>query len=367
MRILYVDHAPYEGGAEVSLKHLIVHLDKKKYQAIIAAPKGAVYSEPLITHNVPYIPISFHWLHYHLLYPIVLDVINLLIIIRKVRPNIVHLNTRVTNVLGGILIQLRPFLPFLQSIRFIHHVRDKDPLPQWKFNLIGKADWLIANSSQVKEFLVEGGIDESKISVIYNGVDLSIFNPVRFPCTEESFPKITFIGQLYPRKGVLYLLEAMKRIVQVFPNVRLELAGQDPTPHQSNLRQYKQLASQLGIEQSITWLGYRDDIARVLSCTDVFVLPSLEEPFGRVLIEAMALKIPVVATRVGGIPEIVVDQQTGLLVPPSNSTALADAIITLLANDSVRESMGQSGYNRVCLHFDLARHVESVQNLYNQL
>lgn len=365
-KILYVDHAPYEGGAEVSLKELIRVLDRSQFSPILVAPKDAPYARELAAQDVLHIPMSFHWLHYHLGYPLVQDVLRLVRIIHQISPDIVHFNTRVSNLVGGSISFLHGIDPTLASVRFINHVRDKDPLPQWKFKLLGRVDELIANSKQVRDFLVDGGISTDRISVIYNGVDLSKYEPSLYTRTIHHRTVVTFIGQLYPRKGLTYLLEALHQLKADHPKVLLRIAGQDPTPTQSNIKQYRKFVEELELTEHVEWLGYRNDIPQLLAETDLFVLPALEEPFGRVVIEAMAMNVPVVATSVGGIPEIIEDGVSGLLTKPTNVDELVAAMQRLLTDASFSNNIKIAGRKRVLDHFSLAEHVVSMQNLYNR-
>jgi len=384
IKILFLDHAPYEGGAEVSLKQLMARLDRDRFDLAIAAPAGAPYLKDLPLDQIRHISVQFHWKRYGLILPLPWDLASLLRVVKQYQPDIIHTNTRVTNLLGGLLYLLRPALPQLQSVKFINHVRDKDPLPVWKFRLVGMCDQVMANSHQVKNFLVEGGVPAGKIEVVYNGVDLKKFKVSAFAkaSVDRQSSKfkigavdggnttryaITFIGQIYPRKGLNFLIDALVKIKDEFPDVMLRIVGRDPTDDQEYLEAYRKQLNSLELTAQVEWLGYCEDVSNILSQTDVFVLPALEEPFGRVLIEAMAMQVPVVATKVGGIPEIVVDGVTGFLVPPSDADALADRVIRLLHDEQLRDEFGLRGRKIVEERFSLDQHVTAVEEVYNQV
>lgn len=374
-RILYIDHAPYEGGAEVSLRELIeALLPLTTFQFILMAPENAPYAGKIreetgsAGERFVHWPLTFHWRSYSLVLPLLFDLLSLARQIQRINPDIIHANTRVANILAGILYRLQ-LLP--SGARLVNHVRDKDPLPGWKFKFIGAADQLIANSYRVKDFLVKGGVPEEKIEVIYNGVDLSRFNPAKIESKTRPRRRhdlvITTVGQIYPRKGFKYLINAMREVVKKFPKVQLQIVGEDPTKDQRNRRMLKRRVEQLGLGEKVSFLGYRRDIPKILAQTDVFVLPSLEEPFGRVIVEAMAMELPVVATRVGGIPEIVVAGETGFLVEPGDSNALSQKIIQLLQDADLRMKMGKRGRERVEENFSLQQHLHQMRAVYAKL
>jgi len=150
------------------------------------------------------------------------------------------------------------------------------------------------------------------------------------------------VGSIIPRKGQLYLVRALPKILSACPNARLVLIGTTkPTP--GYVAEVRAEAERLGVASRIVWLGHRDDAAEVMGALDLFVLPSLEESLPLSILEAMAAGLPVVATAVSGIPEVVRQNETGMLVPPRDSNALADAIIALLADPERRRRFGQAG------------------------
>jgi len=367
VKVLFLDHAPYEGGAEVSLKQLVVSLNRSIYEPIVLAPGDAPYITSIKRRGIKCVPFQYHWRDYRYLVKCGLDVWRICRLIRHERPDIVHANTRVTTILAGTLALLKRWGGLLpRDLVIINHVRDKDPLPRWKGWVIKQADWLIANSQQVKQFLVESGAPSGRVQVIYNGIDLAQFNPA--PEGDAKLAsRLTFIGQIYPRKGLNYLLAAVAKLKQAYPQSVLQIAGQDPTSDQRYLKEYQQLSRRLGITDRVQWLGYYEDIVALLSRTSILVLPALEEPFGRVLIEAMAMKVPVVATQGGGIPEVVVEGQTGLLVPSANSAELARAIQRLLDDQELRRRFGQRGREVVEAKFTLKHHVDAITSVYNRL
>ena len=165
-----------------------------------------------------------------------------------------------------------------------------------------------------------------------------------------------------PVKGHTYLIMAFAQVITEIPNIRLVFLGD------GELR--GELSGQvktLGLEKQVLFLGMRNDVPEIISCSDLFVLPSINEGFGVVLLEAMAMKCPVVATNVGGVPEVVLDGETGILVPPRDPVQLARGIIRLLKDRSLAFQMAECGYHRLDACFDIRATVSKTEHLYKEL
>jgi glycosyltransferase involved in cell wall biosynthesis len=162
-------------------------------------------------------------------------------------------------------------------------------------------------------------------------------------------PLLGLAGNVQPRKGIHVAVAAMPRILAAVPAARLVIVG--ALRHVDYLPQVRAEAERLGVASQILWLGHRDDVRELLPALDVYLQPSLAEPLGLAIIEAMAVGLPVVASDVGGIPEVVVHGETGILVPPGDSAALADASIALLQDPAARRAMGRAGRQRVLREF----------------
>jgi glycosyltransferase involved in cell wall biosynthesis len=172
---------------------------------------------------------------------------------------------------------------------------------------------------------------------------------------------VGFVGWLLPIKGPGYLLNAMTAVWQEHPDAELVFVGKGDL--EGPLRAQ---ASFAGCDGRVKFLGWRDDIPEIMSLFDVFVLPSLNEGMGRVLVEAMAAGRPVVASRVGGIPDLVRHGETGLLVAPRDDEALAASISLLLSNPRTAERMGERGRLR-CHEFGLPAMVARLDELYRNM
>ncbi len=188
------------------------------------------------------------------------------------------------------------------------------------------------------------------VEVIYNFVDTQRFRPglcpqLRGAIAADDEAIVMHVSNLRPIKGILDIVQAHRLVVEA-TGARLVIVGDGPQRAEA-----EQLAQCLGIAGKVTFVGMMDDVAPYLACADVFVLASREESFGMAALEAMACATPVVATRVGGLPELVADGETGLLVPPLDTHALAQAVIDLLAEPARREAMAQAARQRAVEQF----------------
>src|SRR5207247_2049140 len=208
----------------------------------------------------------------------------------------------------------------------------------------------------------------AKVRCTYNGVDLSKFFP-RQPsqalrkslALTRSGPVVMSVGRFVRYKGYEYLLEAALLVRQAMPGVHWVLVGDGELK-----RELENQVRLLGLEAQVHFTGWRENITELLALCDLFVLPSLGEHFGRVLIEAMAMAKAIVATDSGGVPEVVIDGETGLLVPPADATPLAEAVIKLLRNPALDSRLGKAGLQRVEHEFSMTRHVRAVEALYRE-
>lgn len=231
------------------------------------------------------------------------------------------------------------------------------------------ADGVVANSEAVRDYLVANeGARRGRVEVIYNGVDLERFGGQDRSALRAELgwaPEdlvIGAVGRLEPVKGYDHLLQAVARLATSGRPMKLAFAG-DGTQREP----LAALARQLGIEGRVLFLGFRKDVAALYGAFDVFVLSSLREGFPNVVIEAMASGCPVVATRVGGVAEIVVDGQSGLVVEPASAESLTGALQALADDEALRHALAAGGRRRVEERFALARSIRAHEQLYERL
>lgn len=209
-----------------------------------------------------------------------------------------------------------------------------------------------------------------KIRLIYQGLEMEGYaglnidkHRVRHSLGIKPDEKVVgMIGRLEPVKGPEYFIKAAKSVAEVFPRVKFILVGE------GSLREKleKQMKS-LGLEEKFIFTGWREDIPEILSILDLLVLPSLNEGVGMVLIEAQGLGVPIVASRVGGIPEIVRDNQTGILVSAGDADSFAGAIKSLLADENRRSAMSQEAIKWIKGKFKARDMIEEISKLYQEL
>jgi glycosyltransferase involved in cell wall biosynthesis len=232
------------------------------------------------------------------------------------------------------------------------------------------AQKIVTNSATVKEFIIhQEKLDKDRIVTIYNGIGADRYKNQydkeslknRFNMAKKN-RVISLIGTLSHKKGQLVFLSAARNILTRFKGIEFLIVGEGPLKEE-----LKNKAKELGIESSVRFLGLQQDIPAILSLTDIFVLPSLYESLPNAILEAMAAGLAVVATDVGGVAEAVEDKQSGFLVEPKNSQAIADAIIKLLENEELRQAMGQRGREIVKKKFGLEKMISDYDNLYTSL
>jgi glycosyltransferase involved in cell wall biosynthesis len=237
--------------------------------------------------------------------------------------------------------------------------------------LLNMSDRVIAVSSAVKDCLIRAGVKDKKVVVVHNAVDVSLYEEGSAGGDMASIiegPAIVgMASRLLPWKGHRFLLQAASRVIRTIPDVQFQIAGDARPDEDLYAAELLDMTRQLGLEGHVQFLGYQDDIAPFMKSIDVLVLPSDNEPFGRVLIEAMAAGKPVVAFQGGGAAEIVDSGSTGLLVAPGDPEGLARAIETLISDRALAKAMGKSGRARVETCFTVERHVSRVQALYRSI
>lgn len=234
--------------------------------------------------------------------------------------------------------------------------------------LAPQIDHLITVSQAIEDKVVGEGRDGTPRSLIYNGVDLARYDHQEACCTlreeygmDADAEIVGVVGRLELEKGHPTLLEAWPLVLERVPCAYLLIVGEG-----SRQDALHQIARDLGVERHVVFTGRRDDIPAVTAAFDVAVLPSYREAQGLTVLEAMALSRPVVASNVGGIPEMIEDGGNGLLVPPHDPPALAGAIVRLLRNHQLADMLGRAGHTTVHDRFCIQLMVNAVQELYDE-
>ena len=230
--------------------------------------------------------------------------------------------------------------------------------------------YIIAPSFTYKTMLTKMGVDAARITVVPYGVDLKRFNPAE---KGEAFKKrfnygeakvILTVGRLNYQKGFQYLLKAMPIVLRHIPDVKLVIVGDGEL-----LTYLRNLSYSLGLSNNVIFTGSlpQSRISDAYASADVFVLPSIFESLGISLLEAQAMGKPVVGTRVGGLPEALSEDKSGILVEPKKPSNLAEAIVTLLRDQNLAKSMGQYGRKFVENRYDLEKSIDRIVELYESV
>ena len=235
--------------------------------------------------------------------------------------------------------------------------------------IMGWGRFVIAISERIARHMMDDfGVPAERVKLIPRGVDLSRFtwSPPRLFAPRGEW-RVCAIGRITPIKGHRELLQAFRIVVKEFPRAKLLMVGGAAAEHQRYLRELQSLVVHLGVSQNVEFTGHEPDVPKLLSQVDLVTLASTgQEAFGRVLIEAGAAGVPVVATSVGGTAEVVVDRKTGLLVPPKDIMALAAAITALLKNRTLAGELSKENRRRVESLYPLARMVGETLDVYEE-
>ncbi len=251
---------------------------------------------------------------------------------------------------------------YQESARFLGHFE--------RSLLHSRVDAVICNSAMIMRQLESEGVDRSKIRVIYNGIDFSARPPL--PIERRSARNelglgqdelvLSTVGTLWAYKGHADLLAALHQVIeQLPPGWKLLVVGRDID---NNLRWLHDLCARLELAAHVRFLGERLDISSILSAADIHVSASHTEGFPNNILEAMGSGLPVVATAVGGVPELVIDGETGLLVPPHDPRVLGAAVLKLAGDHDLRARMGRRSYERAVANFSVERSAAALADVY---
>jgi glycosyltransferase involved in cell wall biosynthesis len=243
------------------------------------------------------------------------------------------------------------------------------PVLRWSLK---RADGLIAISNFVARSLIESGHDPSRIHVVLNAIDPTAWRPGegREEIRQElgisaGAPVLITVCRLFPGKGPEDLIRCLPALLADHPDVTLVVVGEEMLP---GYRQHLcRTAQDLGVADSVRFVGQRSDVPRLMAGADVFAMASRAEPFGLVYLEAMAMRLPVIAFGTGGTPEVVIHGTTGLLSAPEDIEQLTTNILSLLRDPERRQAMGDAGRQRVEALFATPRMAADVDAVYKRL
>ena len=376
LRVVYFDHTAILGGGEIALLNLIAHLDREKVRPIVVLCGDGPLAEalrPIAEVHILELPEEIRRskkdkLGFGTLLKIkqVLQVAGYINRLRRfIRENdvdLVHTNSLKADIIGGFAARLA-FTPV------IWHLRDRiasDYLPKPVVKVVRFLakfipTYVVAVSQASLNTL---GLPPERCQVVLDGTIL----PPLFERSANSHPQVGLVGRICYWKGQDVFIQAAALIKEKFPNARFPIVGSALFDEQDYERKVRALCTQLRLDDVVTFTGFRSDVPAVLQGLDVVVHAStIGEPFGQVIIEGMAAAKPVVATNGGGVPEVVVQGETGLLVPMGDPVAMAEAICQLLGDPARREEMGAKGRERVRSIFTVQRTATEIEAVYTAL
>jgi glycosyltransferase involved in cell wall biosynthesis len=365
IRVLFIISALNRGGSETVLVNLVNSLDRNFFIPILCVLyEGALLNE--VNKDVLVYKNIARWSGDPNL------LISLVKILRLHTPDIVDVFARdLAGLYGRLAAKLAGTEIIIQSLHFGRYKLQQDPkavIHHWINRLFdSRTSGFVLVSASQREFCKSMGIPENRIFVITNGVDFSNFMPPMRPDRavlaglgiENDAPIIIQIGNFRKVKRHDVILEAIKFVKESYPQVRCLLIGDG-----SMRSELEKKAQQLGVEKNVLFLGTCEQVEKYLQISDLLTITSDAESFSLAILEAMSVGLPVVSTRCGGPEDIVVDQQTGFLVPLGDSLAFAEKIILLLSNPELGKQMGKIGRRRVIDHFSLQDMIEARENLY---
>jgi glycosyltransferase involved in cell wall biosynthesis len=253
-------------------------------------------------------------------------------------------------------------LPALVASRRVDFHLKGNAFSRWKYRQV---DCFIAASETIRQMLVADGVPAERTVTVHEGIDVDHVTAAPAVNVHEAFwlphgaPVVGNVAALVPHKGQRYLIEAAHLVVQQVPDARFIILGE------GELREHlEHLVREHHLEKHVLLPGFRTDVLGCIKGFDLFVMSSVTEGLGTSLLDAMACARPIVATRAGGIPEIVDDEVNGLLVPPRDHTAIAQAIVRALKDEQLRRTMGAAGFARVQARFTVERMVEETAAVY---
>jgi len=389
IRVLFFDHTAALGGGEIALLNLVRHLNPRTIKSIVvlgaAGPLVERLGPEIDTYTLP-LPVGLatnrkNSLGLATLFQIreilggLSYILQLAKFIRSHKIDLVHTNSLKADVIGGIASRLA-------QCPVVWHVRDRiemDYLPGpvvRVFRLLCRVipTYVIANSAATLRTLHLGpdrpdGTDfgvNGRSAVVHDGTRTRSLSKERSRHLEVF--RIALIGRISPWKGQHIFLQAAQSVAERFPNVRFFVIGAALFDEHKYDEEIRQLPKKLGIENLVEFTGFCSDIEEVIEGLDLVVHASMTgEPFGQVIIEGMAAGKPVVATNGGGVPEIVEDGSTGILVPMGDVQAMADAICEILADPVRAREMGIRGRQRVENHFTVELTASKVETVFYEV
>jgi len=288
-------------------------------------------------------------------------------VIRRLGPDVVHAHDPHAVAMASLGLSMatasgKARAPALVASRRVDFHLKSNSFSRWKHRQV---DCFIAASEAIRQMLLGDGVAPERVVTVHEGIDVDHVRAAPAVDVHQTFwlphhaPVVGNVAALVPHKGQRYLIEAAHAVVQQIPDARFVILGE------GELREHlERQVREHHLEKHVVLPGFRLDVLGCLKSFDIFAMSSVTEGLGTTLLDAMACSKPIVGTRAGGIPEVVDDGKTGILVPPRDSHALANALVRLLKDEQARQRMGEAGFARVCERFTVELMVASTAEVY---
>lgn len=288
-------------------------------------------------------------------------------IIKQLKPDVLHAHDPHGVAMAALALSMSTQLakpPLVASRRVDFHLR-RSSLSRWKYRQV---DCFVCASDAIRQMLVADGVPEVRTVVVHEGVDLGHIAAAPVASLHQDLwlphgaPVVGNVAALVPHKGQRHLIEAATLVLPQVPDARFVIAGEGELRPalERQIREHR-------LEKHVLLAGFRPDVLSLHKTFDVFVMSSLTEGLGTSVIDAMACGKPVVATTAGGLPELVLDGETGFLVAPRDHEAMARAITLLLKDEGLRRRMGEAGLTRARVRFSAERMVQETLRVYHRV
>lgn len=374
IKVLFVSHSSGMWGAERSLLLLLKNLNRNLFEPIVVLPRNGPLEEEMLQLNIKIYEIASPWwvrIRNHKdsfirrMLQEIKAIVRLYRVIKEEKIDVIYTNTIVnfSGAIAGVVTKkphiwhIREILPGNPDLQFFMPYR-------MLFTFISKTSDKIVANSEATASQFQGMNTNSKLRVIYNAQErnesdkhnsLNYINGV-----EPADWLVAVVGTLQKRKAQDDAIRAVKIAERVITNIKLLLIGDGQKEHKDYL---KNLCLELDIAKRIVFTGYRNDVPQILSRCKLLLMPSWNEPFGRVIIEAMAAGIPVVGANGGGAKEIIQEGITGYLVSPKTPSEIAEKMIYLFRNPNVAKELGINGEKVVAEKFSVSNYVHGIEKV----
>ena len=389
--IAILDHSPEIGGAESSLLTFLRHVDRRKLDAVVVlagegAFSGRLQKEGIAVHIIPVSPQflrlkrGYGWKSFSSFLTHLVGIqsffIRLCLFLRRHRFELVLTNTVKAHLYGS----LAAFLCRIPVVWRCHDVLSPSDFNPWWVKLIALFGNLfpkkiLAVSETTKTHLIESGVRQEKVGVVFNGVDEEwLTTPGRGKGLRQEFGLgenarlVGCVGRLVPQKGQKSLVMAVPDILREYPETFFFVVGDAFHGETAYKEELLEVVKNKRIEGHVKFTGFRMDVGEVMRSLDILVYPSVApESFGLSILEGMVLGKPVIASRIGGVTEIVEDGVTGLLVEPNHPEQIADRILYLFRNMEICDRIGRKARDMAVRRFPLKNYVETLEAACGEL